>query len=82
MKRLSSSGSTISTFWPGTMRRPNFLMRISITDGRPTRMGSASFSSITVCTARSTRSSSPSAYTTRLGACLACWNSGRINWPE
>ena len=38
------------------MRRPNFLIRISMTEGRPIRMGWASFSSMTVCTARSTRS--------------------------
>ena len=54
----------ISKSTPGLMRRPARLMRFSMTSGRPIRIGTARPSSTTVCTARSTVSSSPSAYTT------------------
>ncbi len=40
-------------------------MRCSMTVGRPIRIGVAIFSSTTTCTARSTRSSSPSAKISR-----------------
>ena len=53
--------SHISKSTPAFMRRPMRSMRFSITAGRPIRIGQANFSSTTVCTARSTVSSSPSA---------------------
>jgi hypothetical protein len=40
--------------------------------GRPIRIGSAILSSSSTWAARSTRSSSPSAKTTRFGRCLGC----------
>ena len=46
------------------------------------RIGLASPSSITTCAARSTRSSSPSVYTMRLGACFATVNTGLIVRPD
>ncbi len=51
-------------------------MRMSITSGRPIRIGFASPSSTAICVARSTRSSSPSAKITRFGARFAAWNTG------
>ncbi|KAG1529574.1 hypothetical protein G6F50_017905 [Rhizopus delemar] len=62
-------------------------MRVNSTEGRPTRMGRARPSSPTTCTARSTRSSSPSANTMRAGPPsrtmrLAAENSGFMNAPE
>ncbi|CPJ03405.1 Uncharacterised protein [Bordetella pertussis] len=62
-------------------------MRDSSTWGRPTRMGLATFSSTMTCTARSTRSSSPSVNTMRARPpsrtiCLACENSGFMKAPE
>ena len=53
-----------------------------MTAGRPTRIGLASPSSTTTCTARSTRSSSPSAKTIRFGAFFAAWKIGFISRPE
>jgi hypothetical protein len=49
---------------------------------RPIRIGMAIPSSRTTCTARSTRSSSPSAKTMRLGASLACEKTGFMIMPE
>ena len=37
---------------------------------------------MTICTARSTRSSSPSAYATRRGAAFAAENTGFISSPK
>ena len=56
-------------------------MRVAMTAGRPMRIGRTRCSSSAICTARSTRSSSPSAYTMRLGASRAAWNTGRMNMP-
>jgi hypothetical protein len=64
------------------MRKPKRSMRFMITAGRPTRIGLANPSSMTTCTARSTRSSSPSAYTMRFGAALAAVKTGFISSPE
>ncbi len=80
-KRVSSSGFTISKSRPACRRSPARSMRALITAGRPTRIGLTRRSSSAICTARSTRSSSPSAYTTRLGDWRAALNSGRINMP-
>ena len=60
-------------------RSPARFARVAMTDGRPTSSGFASPSSMTVCTARSTRSSSPSAYTTRFGFERAASITGRMN---
>ncbi len=57
-------------------------MRAAMTSVRPTSTGRASPSSTATCAARSTRSSSPSAYTTRFGACLAAANTGSIVVPD
>ena len=69
------------------MRSPNRSSRLATTDGRPIRIGLAIFSSITTCTARSTRSSSPSANTMRdlppdATAFLAVAKIGFMNVPE
>ncbi len=57
-------------------------MRACTTSRRPTSVGRAMPSSTTCCTARSTRSSSPSQYTTRLGASLAAANIGFMMRPD
>ena len=84
-KRESSSGFTISISVPQTMRKPNFSMRCSITLGRPIKIGFAIPSSSTICTARRTRSSSPSQKTMRFcasGTPLAIVKRGFIKVPE
>ena len=69
------------------MRRPKRSSRLAITAGRPIRIGVAIFSSMTTCTARSTRSSSPSANTMRdfpppATAFFAVAKIGFMNVPE
>jgi hypothetical protein len=57
-------------------------MRVSITAGRPIRIGVAMPSSSASWAARSTRSSSPSANATRLAVdARAAPNTGRITMP-
>ena len=70
---------------PFLMRKPKRSMRSSTTFGRPTKIGRAIFSSTTTCTARNTRSSSPSAKTTRVPYSLVFFfanaNTGFMNVP-
>ena len=67
---------------PCCKRKPNFLIFSSITAVRPTKIGLAKPSSTTICTARNTRESSPSAYAIRLGSDFACEKIGFIKNAE
>ncbi len=59
--------------------RPARSIRISITSGRPIRMGLSVVSSSMAWAVRRTRSSSPSAKTMRRSAVDAASNTGRIS---